>query len=360
MISIKKSIARIYEILRVVIVSGIAELRHLFTRYRRGPRQNVWDIDVVYLWSDPSDSVWSAKRDEVLRSEQRDDYCCIELQTVAPKMTLDELRYSLRSVDTHLSGVRYIHMVVDGQGPDWVDLEHPRIRVIQAKDIITDGNHYPNYNTQAIESYFFNIPDLSERFIYFNDDFFLHRNMGVDEFFTSDGLLRVRLGRALSPKGVPSPEEEGDYAGHRNANKLLDKMFVKRARLTVMHRPYAHNKELLKNAENTFPDALEETRSSRFRSTKMVAIHSFLIPYAASYQKEADLVPPRLLEKDRFRWGSSPDINKKVVKRVQSLRSKAFCIQEERGVEIPESEIRRFREFMSNLFPKPSSFELRK
>ena len=137
-------------------------------------------------------------------------------------------------------------------------------------------------------------------------------------------------------------------------------MFVKRARLTVMHRPYAHNKELLKNAENTFPDALEETRSSRFRSTKMVAIHSFLIPYAASYQKEADLVPPRLLEKDMFRWGSSPDINKKVVKRVQSLRSKAFCIQEERGVEIPESEIRRFKEFMSNLFPEPASFELRK
>ena len=28
----------------------------------------------------------------------------------------------------------------------------------------------------------------------------------------------------------------------------------------------------------------------------MVAIHSFLIPYAASYQKAADLVPPRLLE----------------------------------------------------------------
>ena len=34
--------------------------------------------------------------------------------------------------------------------------------------------------------------------------------MGVDNFFTSDGLLRVRLGRALSPKGSPSSEEEGD------------------------------------------------------------------------------------------------------------------------------------------------------
>ena len=358
-ISIRKSIARIYEILRVVIVSGIAELRHLFTRYRRGPRQNVWDIDIVYLWSDPSDPGWAAKREEVLRSEQRDDFCCIELQTVAPKMTLDELLYSLRSVDTYLSGVRYVHIVVDRQVPDWLDVDHPKIRLIQAEDIITNKNHYPNYNTQAIESYFFNIPDLSDRFIYFNDDFFLRSSMGVNDFFTSDGLLRVRLGRALSPKGEPSSEEEGDYAGHRNANKLLDQRFMKRARLTVMHRPYAHNKELLKNAERIFPEAFEETRSSRFRSTKMLAIHSFLIPYAASYQKVADLVPPRLLEKDMFRWGSSSLHNERVVKRVRALRSKAFCIQEERGVEIPESEISRFQSFMSDLFPDPSSFERR-
>ena len=358
-ISIRKSIARIYEILRVVIVSGIAELRYLFTRYRRGPRQNVWDIDIVYLWSDPSDPGWAAKREEGLRSEQRDDFCCIELQTVAPKMTLDELLYSLRSVDTYLSGVRYVHIVVDGQVPDWLDVDHPKIRLIQAEDIITNKDHYPNYNTQAIESYFFNIPDLSDRFIYFNDDFFLRSSMGVNDFFTSDGLLRVRLGRALSPKGEPSSEEEGDYAGHRNANKLLDQRFMKRARLTVMHRPYAHNKELLKSAERIFPEAFEDTRSSRFRSTKMLAIHSFLIPYAASYQKVADLVPPRLLEKDMFRWGSSSLHNKRVVKRVRALRSKAFCIQEERGVEIPESEIIRFQSFMSDLFPDPSSFERR-
>ena len=358
-INIRKSIARIYEILRVVIVSGIAELRYLFTRYRRGPRQNVWDIDIVYLWSDPSDPGWAAKREEVLRSEQRDDFCCIELQTVAPKMTLDELLYSLRSVDTYLSGVRYVHIVVDGQVPDWLDVDHPKIRLIQAENIITNKDHYPNYNTQAIESYFFNIPDLSDRFIYFNDDFFLRSSMGVNDFFTSDGLLRVRLGRALSPKGEPSSEEEGDYAGHRNANKLLDQRFMKRVRLTVMHRPYAHNKELLKNAERIFPEAFEETRSSRFRSTKMLAIHSFLIPYAASYQKVADLVPPRLLEKDMFRWGSSSLHNKRVVKRVRALRSKAFCIQEERGVEIPESEIIRFQSFMSDLFPDPSSFERR-
>tara|TARA_S200000501_G_scaffold357896_1_gene382057 strand:- start:50 stop:1132 length:1083 start_codon:yes stop_codon:yes gene_type:complete len=356
-IHIKKTIIRVYEITRVVLVTLVAELRHQFTRYRRGPNQRVWDIDVVYLWSDPSDLEWSKKRLKVLSSEGRDDFCCIDDQTISPPVTLDELRYSLRSIDSFLEGVRYVHIVVDGQVPEWLNLDHPQLRVIEAKDIITDKNHYPNYNTQAIESYFFNIPDLSERFIYFNDDFFLSRKTGVDEFYTLDGLIRVRLGRALSPRGMPVSEEEGDSAGHKNANKILDDQFGKRARLTVMHRPYAHHKALLKAAEEDFPEAFEETRSSRFRSTKMVAIHSFLLPYAASYQKKADLVPPRLLEKDMFKWGQCSNSNHKVTQRVRSLRGKGFCIQEERGIQIPESEVSRFHEFMSDLFPDPSSFE---
>ena len=356
-INIKRSILRIYEITRVVLVTLVAELRHQFTRYRRGPNKKVWDIDVVYLWNDPSDLEWCKKRLEVLQKENRDDFCCIEHQTSSSPIALDELRYSLRSIEQYLQGVRLIHIVVDGQIPKWLNIKHPKIKVIQAKDIITDKKHYPNYNTQAIESYFFNIPDLSNRFIYFNDDFFLSRKTGVHQFYTSDGLIRVRLGRALSPKGKPTPDEEGDSAGHKNANNILDREFGKRARLTVMHRPYAHNKELLKKAEKVFPLAFEETRASRFRSTKMVAIHSFLLPYAASYNQEADLVPPKLLEKDMFKWGSCSESNKKVVQKVQSLSSNGFCIQEERGILVPETEVRRFHEFMSKKFPKKSLFE---
>ena len=89
----------------------------------------------------------------------------------------------------------------------------------------------------------------------------------------------------------------------------------------------------------------------------MVAIHSFLLPYCASHNQQADLVPPKLLEKDMFKWGGSSESNKKVVQRIRSLRSNGFCIQEERGISIPESEVRRFHEFMSDLFPEPSPFE---
>lgn len=339
-------------------LSGIVELRHLFMRYRRGPRDRVWDIDVVYLWSDPSDSVWAERRQQVLEGEIRDDFCRIGVQTTRPSNSLDELRYSLRSVDRYLKGIRLIHIVVDGQLPGWLDVDHPKIRIVEARDIITNPDHYPNYNTQAIESYFFNIPGLSDQFIYFNDDFFLRRKMSVDDFYASDGLIRVRLGRALSPRGEPSAEEEGDSAGHKNVNRVLDACFGKHARLTVMHRPYAHNKLLLEFASERFPEAFEATRASRFRSISMHALHSFLVPYLASHARCADLVPPRLLEKDMFCWGISGVENAKVAERIRRMRGKAFCIQEERGVDIPPEEIEHFLRFMSELFSEPSRFEL--
>ena len=353
-----RSIVRIFEISRIVAVSGIFELRHLFMRYRRGPRERIWDIDVVYLWSDPSDGQWAECRQQVLEEENRDDFCRIGIQTKRPTSSMDELRYSLRSVDQYLKGVRFIHIVVDGQIPEWLNADHPKIRVVEAKDIITNPAHYPNYNTQAIESYFINIPGLSERFIYFNDDFFLRREMEVGQFYASDGLIRVRLGRALSPKGLPSSEEEGDSAGHKNVNRLLDESFGKHARLTVMHRPYAHNKLLLEYASERFPEAFEATRASRFRSTSMYALHSFLVPYLAYHAGCADLVPPRLLEKDMYCWSLSGDENARVAEKIRKMSGRAFCIQEERGVDISSAEIEHFLRFMEELYPELSQFEL--
>ena len=179
----------------------------------------------------------------------------------------------------------------------------------------------------------------------------------MDSFFTTDGDIRVRLGRALAPKGIPGREEEGDSAGHMNSNRLLDQCFGRRARLTVMHRPYAHRKSLLAYAAESFHEAFEETRSSRFRSPRMFAIHSFLVPYAANRAGRADLVPPRLLEKDMFIWSSDLERNRATMRRVRSCRGVGFCIQEARDSEIDVDSANQFREFMLTLYPERSQFE---
>lgn len=42
----------------------------------------------------------------------------------------EELRYSLRSIEMFAPWVRNIYIVTNGQLPNWLNLEHPRLKVI--------------------------------------------------------------------------------------------------------------------------------------------------------------------------------------------------------------------------------------
>lgn len=42
----------------------------------------------------------------------------------------DELKYSLRSLHQYAPWIRYIYIVTNGQIPRWLNLEHPKIRII--------------------------------------------------------------------------------------------------------------------------------------------------------------------------------------------------------------------------------------
>ena len=42
----------------------------------------------------------------------------------------EELRYSLRSVETHAPWVRHIYLVTNGQIPSWLNLDNPRLTIV--------------------------------------------------------------------------------------------------------------------------------------------------------------------------------------------------------------------------------------
>jgi hypothetical protein len=42
---------------------------------------------------------------------------------------------------------------------------------------IIHSRYLPTFNSHAIEGHLYRVPDLSERFIYFNDDMFLGRDV---------------------------------------------------------------------------------------------------------------------------------------------------------------------------------------
>lgn len=147
-------------------------------------------IDIVILWVDGSDSNWKDKRKKALGSE----------------FTIDEtryrdygsLKYLFRSIEKNCSWVNKIHLVTDEQVPEWLDLSHPKINVVDHHDFIPT-KYLPTFNSNVIEANLFRLTELSERFILFNDDIYLNNKVKPEDFFVGDKVLDYGIYNKIAP-----------------------------------------------------------------------------------------------------------------------------------------------------------------
>lgn len=105
----------------------------------------------------------------------------------------NELKYSLRSLEKFAPWIRNVYLVTNGQVPHWLNLTHPRIRLITHRDIFTNLSHLPTFSSSAIETHLHRIPGLSKRFIYFNDDVLLTGPVYPSDFFLPNEGIKIRL-----------------------------------------------------------------------------------------------------------------------------------------------------------------------
>lgn len=141
-------------------------------------------IDLVYLWVDASDENWLAKKNSALEKVRK------KLSASSRRSTLwvnhDELRYSLRSTEKFASWINHIFIVTDSQTPKWLNLGNPRITIVDHKEIIPKEK-LPLFNSNAIEMFLWKIPNLSEHFLYANDDMFFGKEVQPNFFFDENG-----------------------------------------------------------------------------------------------------------------------------------------------------------------------------
>ena len=145
------------------------------------------NIDLVYCWVDGNDKDWQNNKN--FWSEKTGI-------TTNPCRYIDneELKYSLRSIMKNIPWVNKIFIITDNQIPAWLDINHPKIRIINHKEIIPK-EYLPCFNSELLESFVDEIPELSEYFLYANDDMFIGRPITPDYFFNFKGKPRVFLKR---------------------------------------------------------------------------------------------------------------------------------------------------------------------
>nr|QIM10714.1 hypothetical protein PlAlph_6060 [uncultured Alphaproteobacteria bacterium] len=146
-------------------------------------------IDLVYLWCDGNDAAWREKK---LFWQKKYGNLDVNAVDDCRFVQHDELKFSLRSVEMYMPWINHIFIVTDGQVPDWLDTENPKISIVDHKEIMP-SEALPTFNSNAIETCLHNIPGLSEHFLFANDDTFVARPLKPDFFFAEDGRPYVFL-----------------------------------------------------------------------------------------------------------------------------------------------------------------------
>lgn len=131
-------------------------------------------IDIVYTWVYEDDALLKD-----MEKYSKEPVC------KACYRNNNELKYSLRSLEKYAPWYNKIYIVVrDGQQPKWLKQNH-RLQFIEHSSIIPE-KYLPTFNSLSIESFLHHIPNLNERYIYFNDDVILWNKVIPSMFFTHD------------------------------------------------------------------------------------------------------------------------------------------------------------------------------
>lgn len=137
-------------------------------------------IDFVVTWLDSSDPEWQRQYNEYKGESLHGD------KSDARFRDWGFFKYWFRAVETNAPWVNRVFLITNGTVPKWIKRDHPKLVLVNHKDYIP-SQFLPTFNSCTIELHINKIKELSEHFVYFNDDSYIN-NPITPEYYFVDGL----------------------------------------------------------------------------------------------------------------------------------------------------------------------------
>lgn len=328
------------------------------------------DIDIVIPWVDSGDPEWIKKFNQFCPPENKKN-------DVSQERFRDYglLKFWFRGIENYLPWVRKIHFITDGQKPEWLNLSAEKLHWVRHEDYIPKI-FLPVFSSRPIDFFIYKIEGLAEHFIYFNDDFFMLRELS-EKFFFRNGLpCDLAVFRYLYPSfNIMSRNRYNDvmvinrffskkeqqkknfrrYFTPKYGTKLLNNMFMLSAScFTAFEDPHTaqpYTKSLFEEVWENCHEILMETASHRFRSPDDV--NQWLFRYWNL--AKGDFYPINNLKKSRY-FDISDDID--TICNAISSKKYAQIILNDDTVKNPEYVFARLRDAFQSILPEKSSFEI--
>ena len=221
-------------------------------------------IDIVYTWVDHKNKAWQKEKDQYIKKKNFSN------NTARFDSSLNELKYSLRSLDLYFS--EYIHNIYlvtnHGSVPNFIDQSRADLIVINANELLKGVS----FCSCTFESVLHKIPNLTEDFLYFNDDMLLTAPLSLKDLFDTNGnpiwyqesdkLLRFisRNSYLISPFNL-----DGQVSKARK-NTFQQLGLAKKMPPPIGHSPRIFNKTYVKKFILLYSKEISRLRKILFRS----------------------------------------------------------------------------------------------
>ena len=314
---------------------------------------NETPIDLVYLWVDGNDINWQKKRAQY---QQQTENCDPQAIDTCRFYNNDELKYSLRSVEKNIPWINRIFVITDEQTPAWLNTNHPKIRIVDHKEIIP-ADKLPLFNSTALEMFIPFIPELSEHFLYANDDTFVWNSTDKEFFFPAPGKAYCRFGREI--------KEKHDYSQYRELLLNAYKEISSKYNIPITpHYPHHNMDAYLKSAFldclRIFKHRIDINLSHRFRDS--TDFHRSAIDF---YALANNLALPRIIKKKNWfqkyilkqhEESRSYNFHGHRIEKIKKRKYNLLCIND--CLRTSMDDRHQIRLLLEEKFPEKSSFEL--
>tara|TARA_B100000925_G_scaffold247861_1_gene198433 strand:+ start:438 stop:1379 length:942 start_codon:yes stop_codon:yes gene_type:complete len=234
-------------------------------------------IDAVITWVDGSDQEYKKKIEKHLTTST--NYKKQYLQA-------NEIEYCVKSILKFAPFIRKIFIVTDNQKPSFSSLENliasNKVKVVDHKEIFKGYEKYlPTFNIRSIDAVLHRIEDLSEMFVYFNDDVFLVDKICEEDWFVKDkAVLMGKWARSYSinPLKVLSGKFKKIFGLRPSFNasqsKAAEISGFKKEYFKSYHAARPQIKSVIKEFYHKNPESLIDQIKYRFRNSEQFMPYS--------------------------------------------------------------------------------------
>jgi len=296
-----------------------------------------FDVDLVYTWVTGEDPEY-IKVCQSYADNPRD------INPERYRDTYQLLKYSLRSAVKHLDWFRNIYIVTARpQVPDWLDVSHPRIKLVHHDEII-NAEYLPTFNYNVIESFQHKIEGLSEYYISMNDDFLFGNDTHLSDFLDAKNRMTV-FNTVIG--------ENFRFRIYEQKQNLFNMGKIE-------HNPVFYKKSYVEEIQEIHKEKFDETRRSKFRRDENVTMQKIFRQHMLSHHRKVSnpIWFFSLVKIHRFhKITNNLEYQQKKIESLRKIQPKFYCLNDDQRDDPNPEVVQLIKNFLAEQYPEKSAFE---